>query len=30
VEAETDVALLQRWADRARVAASAAEVFADG
>ena len=30
VEAETDVALLQRWADRARVAVSAAEVFADG
>jgi hypothetical protein len=30
VEAETDVALLQRWADRAKVAASAAEVFADG
>jgi hypothetical protein len=30
VEAETDVALLQRWADRTRVAASAAEVFAEG
>jgi hypothetical protein len=30
VEAETDVALLQRWADRAKVAASAAEVVANG
>jgi hypothetical protein len=30
VQAETDVAVLQRWADRAKVVARADDVFADG